>query len=113
MGNPVKNFEPFTEPLPATKPISQEDLQHLERIIRDLADRKYVCPFNDRLVLLLEHDEKTRTMLLAHDHDINGNDKPGMKDDLRILMKERADKSRLNWILVAAFIGQFVVLYFK
>jgi hypothetical protein len=114
MAKPFKAIDQITEPLPAPpKPVTLEDLERLERIIRDLADRKYVCPFNDRLILLLEHDEKTRDMLQDHDHDINGNDVPGMKDNVRTLMSERADRSKLNWLLVAAVIGNFLAILLK
>jgi hypothetical protein len=39
---PVKAVDQITEPLPVNRPITAEDVQHLERLIRDLADRKYV-----------------------------------------------------------------------
>ncbi len=98
---------------PPSVPVTQEDLAHLERVIRDLADKKYVCPFNDRLVLLLEHDNAHATMLEEHDHAIKGNGKVGMEEQIRILMKERDDRNKILWLIGTAFIGQFVLLYFK
>lgn len=101
------------ETVPVSPEVTRADLDHLERVIRDFASTKYVCPFNDKLVILMEHDEKVRTKLEEHDHDINGNAVPGMKNDVRTLMEERADRTRLNWLVVGAFIVQFMILYFK
>jgi hypothetical protein len=110
---PVKAVDQITEPLPVNRPITAEDVQHLERLIRDLADRKYVCPFNDRLVLLMEHDAKHETQLRTLIHDVNGNEVPGIKDNMRILLEERANRSKLNWLIVGAVVGNFLVTLFK
>jgi hypothetical protein len=109
MTKPIKTELPET----IVPEITKADLEHLERVIRDLADRKYVCPFNDRLILLLEHDKDNKTQLDGLDHDINGNDVPGIKGNVRTLMEERANRSKMNWLLVAAIAGNIIAIFFK
>jgi hypothetical protein len=61
----------------------------------------------------MEHDVKHDTELKNLAHDVNGNDVPGIKDNMRILLDERSSRSKLNWLIVGAVVGNFFLTLFK
>lgn len=91
---------------------TKQDIDELKEAIKAVANSKCTCPYVAELAITNERLKTLCTMVEEHDDAIKGNGKPGLKENVNILLRDLENRSKLNWLIVGGIIGNALLIVF-